>query len=281
MRDERRVASDTHGAVALRAGRRPGRQAARITGRYAPSIRSVVVCCAALIVVAGAYTVARQSSLFAVRTIELRGAKGSVAGDVRRALAGWQGKSLVGLDGADLIARVESVPWVASARFDRAFPHTLRIAIRPERPVAVLRRGRDSWLVSPRGRVLVRVTTRTHRNLPRIWVRTATPVELGERLPPSDGGTAARSLAPLLRTTFPARIATVVMVRGELFFALRSGVQLRLGRPVDVGLKLAIARRIVRRLPGDMTFLDVSVPERPVAGGIDTPAADPESQVSG
>ena len=36
-------------------------------------------------------------------------------------------------------------------RFDRDFPHTLRVRVRLERPVAVLRRGPDAWLVSVLG----------------------------------------------------------------------------------------------------------------------------------
>jgi hypothetical protein len=48
---------------------------------------------------------------------------------------------------------------------------------------------------------------------------------------------------------------------------LRSGLQLRLGDARDLGLKLAVARRIFA-LPGLTVdgYVDVSVPERPVAG---------------
>jgi hypothetical protein len=43
-------------------------------------------------------------------------------------------------------------------------------------------------------------------------------------------------------------------------------VELRLGDPTDVRLKLAIARRALAQLPPGATYLDVSVPGRPVAG---------------
>jgi hypothetical protein len=65
---------------------------------------------------------------------------------------------------------------------------------------------------------------------------------------------------------FPARVKTVSLVRGELAFNLRSGLELRLGDPTDVRLKLAIARRALEQLPSGVTYLDVSVPGRPVAG---------------
>jgi cell division septal protein FtsQ len=158
------------------------------------------------------------------------------------------------------------VPTVYAARYDRAFPHTLRIVVQPEEPVAVLRRGPDSWLVSARGRVVERLRPRTLLGLPRIWVPAATQVELGQALAPAAGGIAARALEPLVHARFPAHIATVTLAHDELAFQLMSGVELRLGRPEDLRLKLAIARRIVTALPASTQYVDVSVPERPVAG---------------
>ena len=69
---------------------------------------------------------------------------------------------------------------------------------------------------------------------------------------------------------FPAHISTAFLARGELVFRLRSGLELRLGDPTDVRLKLAIARRALAALPTGATYVDVSVPERPVAG-VDNP----------
>ncbi len=43
-------------------------------------------------------------------------------------------------------------------------------------------------------------------------------------------------------------------------------MQVRLGDPVDVPLKLAVAARVLPLLQDGTAYLDVSVPERPVAG---------------
>ena len=56
------------------------------------------------------------------------------------------------------------------------------------------------------------------------------------------------------------------LAHDALVFRLRSGLELRLGAPTDVRLKLAIARRALRALPAGATYVDVSVPGRPVAG---------------
>ena len=86
--------------------------------------------------------------------IAVDGPPGHVAQQVTGALAGARGESLLALDLPGLQAEVERLPTVVSARFDRAFPHTLRVIVVPERPVAVLRRGSTSWLVAASGRVI-------------------------------------------------------------------------------------------------------------------------------
>jgi hypothetical protein len=130
----------------------------------------------------------------------------------------------------------------------------------------VLRRGTKAWLVSARARVLAPVVRQSHEKLPRIWVPSTTSIAVGATLAASEGGTAASSLAPLARTGFPARIRSVALERGELRYALASGLELLLGHPDKLRLKLAIARRLVGKLPDGSRYLDVSVPARPVAG---------------
>ena len=64
------------------------------------------------------------------------------------------GRSLLAVDGGALDERLAALPGVRSFTYDRAFPHTLRVVVRPERPVLVLRQGVDAYLVAASGRVL-------------------------------------------------------------------------------------------------------------------------------
>ena len=212
----------------------------------------------------GLYFLARETSMFAVRTIAVRGGSVALQEQVRAALAPIVGTSLLAVNGGALERRVDSLPAVVSSRYDRAFPHTLRVTIAPEVPVAVLHRGRQTWLLSGRGRAIRQIPRGTHLGLPRIWVATAVPVAPGGFLAADQGGTAAKALA--LAQGFPARFSTVSFSHGELTMDLRLGVELRMGEPVDVRLKLAIARRALRALPPGTAYLDVSLPQRPVAG---------------
>lgn len=244
---------------------------ARVRVTLRPTRRSLLIVAGIAAAVVGAYFLARETSVFAVRRIEVTGGSPAERAAVVRALAPFEGTSLLSLHGGALVRRVEALPTIVSASYDRAFPHTLRLTIVPERPVAVLHRGRETWLVSARGRVIAPIPNRTRADLPRIWVPTAATVTPAAFLAAGEGGAAARALA--LAVGFPARIATASLVDGELTFVLRSGLELRLGEPVDLRLKLAIARRALPLLAPGTTYLDVAVPGRPVSGT--------QSQVSG
>ena len=233
--------------------------------RLAPSGRSVVTGLLLLATAVAAYAVARGTSAFDVEEIAVDGPPPHVAADVTRVLAGTHGESLIGLDLARLQALVEAVPTVASARFDRAFPHTLRAIVVPERPVAVLRQGKSSWLVAASGRVIKPLERRQRPGLPRIWLGGDVELSLGDAV----GGRvrdAVRTVAPLARSPLPARLATVRYLDEELTLVLRSGIEIRLGDASDRALKLELARRIIPRLREGERYLDVSVPVRPVVG---------------
>jgi hypothetical protein len=238
---------------------------AGLVAHVTPSRRSVLIGLAIAALAAAGYLVARDTGIFAVRRIEISGAPPIVARQVDRALAPLVGTSLVALDGPGLERRVDALPSVVAVRYDRAFPHTLRVDIVPERAVAVLRSGNTSWLVSARARVIANVARAARPALPRIWLPAATRIVPGGFLASTAGGGAARALG--FAGGFPERIRFASSGAGGVVFQLASGLELRLGDPVDTRLKLAVARRALPLLPSGTTYLDVSLPGRPVAGG--------------
>jgi cell division protein FtsQ len=256
--------------VALPVPRSPVPALLRNAGALLPSTRSLAAGFALLAVAAGVYVVARQSSMFAIRTVEVRGASPETAWAVRRALAPLDGTSLLSLGDDDVARRAGAIPTVVSVTYDRSFPHTLRVTITEERPTAVLRRGTDAFLVSARARVMRRLAPRTLLGLPRVWVARSTDVQIGATLA-GDAATAVRALVPLSRVGLPVRVASSQAAGGDLSFSLRDGIVLRLGASQDLLLKLAIARKILPVVsPVTGTYLDVSVPDRPVSG-VDNP----------
>ncbi len=77
-------------------------------------------------------------------------------------------------------------------------------------------------------------------------------------------------MAPLVGSRFPGRVTSVTATADALTLRLRSGLELRLGDPLDVALKLAVAARVIPLLDDGTAYLDVAVPERPVAGTLNS-----------
>jgi cell division protein FtsQ len=233
--------------------------------RFAPSGRSLLVGVLILLAALGLYAAARTTSMFAVDRVAVTGVPNDDAAAVRKALAPALGESLLGLDLADLERRAESVPTVASATLDRAFPHTLAIEILPEVPVAVLRQGAGSWLAAAGGRVIAELEQGQRPGLPRVWLKRDVDVRVGEWL----GGAqlrAVNAVAPLVERPLPIPVASVVVGETGVTLELRSGLELRLGDLSDLAVKLEVARQVIPQLAGSGDYLDVSVSERPVAG---------------
>ena len=204
--------------------------------------------------------------MFAIRRIEIRGADPRTEAAVLKALRPIEGKNLLALGGGDVARLADSLPYVVSVRYSRWFPHTLRVTVVEERAVAVLHRGNDRFLVSARARVIRPLAPNAFPSLPRIWVSRSTDVGLGATLA-GDPGAAVVPLVPLQRLQFPVRVATAQAAGGQLTLRLVTGLELRLGDAQDLPLKLAIARQIAPTItPSAGAYLDLSVPERPVAG---------------
>ena len=263
-------------APRARAAAAPRDSALRLD-RLIPSGRSLLIGFALLGTAIALYVAARQTSLVAVRELKVSGAPASVETRVRQALAPLVGASLVRVSPTDVAERLVPIPEVESVTIDRAFPHALKVRITTARRVAVLRQGKEAFVVSERGRILGTVAKRSFAGLPRIWVPTADDLSVG--------GTVGdqRTLSSVTAATAVFHgglggvgVRTIVAGDNELTYALRNGLEVRLGNLGQLPLKLALARKILA-LGGVQRYVDVSVPDRPVAGT----TLPPNSQVEG
>lgn len=235
--------------------------------RLLPSGRSLVVGFAIVFGAVGLYVLARQTPMFALNRIEVQGAPAPVAAHVRAALSPLEGKSLLRLDSADVARLLAALPDVAASGYDRDFPHTLRVVVRPEHAVAVARRGPKAWLIAASTRTIAVVPPKSHPGLPRIWLAHSGEPEIGAAITDRFGLRAVRALALARRARFVGRVRMVRVREGDLTFLLGSGLELRLGDLRAIPLKLAIAAKVVAGLHARSdVYLDVSVPERTVAG---------------
>lgn len=232
--------------------------------RFVPSGRSLVVSLAVLIAAGVAYWIAYSTSVFAVERIDVRGAPPAVARQVNVATRDLVGSSLVAVDADAVEGKLRALPTVAGVSVDRAFPHTLVVRVAPERPVAVVRRGKSSWLVTGAGKVIRPIETGTQRSLPRLWLAKGTSIRLGGSVP-AGWLPAARALADAHSVGLGSRVKGIRPEGDELTLVLRRGTEIRLGRATEVGLKLTVAVKVLALVDSGTSYVDVSVPQRPVA----------------
>ena len=247
-----------------------GRGHGRVFVRLVPSWRWLAIAFAVVLAVGGGYLAARDSALFAVQRVEIRGAPPAVALDVRGALRPLEGESLLRVDLGAVGDRLAAIPSVRAARFDRAFPHTLLVTVAAEQPVAVLRTGDEAWLVSARGRVIRRLEDPRLSRLPRVWAPAAVSAAAGDGV--TDGPTreAVRALAAVAESRLPARVRYARSTDEGLTLMLMAGTELELANDDDLALKLAVARTVLLALDparqGWPAYVDLTVPGRPVVG---------------
>jgi cell division septal protein FtsQ len=236
-----------------------------------PSGRSLAVGFGLLLAALLLYVAARETAVFAIRSIDVETEPAGHSRLVERALAPIAGKSLLQVDEATITRRLERLPHVHLLGYDRSFPADLHVYVSVERPVAVLRKADENWLVSGEGRVLRKLDVRLRRPLPVVWIPRAFEPEVGVIVQVEEPSHAVRALASLRSAapTFYGRIWYVAPAEHGLTLVLRDGFEIRLGNADELALKLEVARRVlaaIRATASPATYVDVAVPERPVAG---------------
>jgi cell division protein FtsQ len=213
----------------------------------------------------------RSSSLVRVRDVTVTGIHGSQARQITQAL------QTAGLDMSTLDVRqdalrsaVAAYPVVHSLRTETDFPHGLRIAINAYEPVAAVSAGAGLTAVAADGTLLQGSAT---RGLPVVAIRARRG---GERLGRGDALEAVQLLAAAPRA-LRARVDRLYLGPRGLTTTMQDGPKLYFGGPARPAAKWGAAAQVLASSTSrGAAYLDLRVPERPVAGGL-TPRSE-ESQ---
>jgi cell division protein FtsQ len=240
--------------------------------RAAALVLAAVACALAAGAVELGYLWVKSSSVFVLRTVAIRGGSESDRVAVRDAVArAAAGDSLLSVSSTQIAGAIESVPTIHFASVDRDFPHTLRIRIVPERPVAIAK-GKGRWLqyrsvVAASGRVL-RLLSPVEKppSLPSIWVDEH-PVTGGAfRSAPNLGMLAALAARP---PDFAGRVSNVQFFADRgIVMHLSSGLDIILGPALQLDAKLRSAAWVLHRYRtkadrASLRYANVSAPNRP------------------
>ena len=123
----------------------------------------VAIAAAILLVLVGAVAVL-ASSLFDVRTIDVQGAVYTDPTELSAIVDDLRGDAILLVDTRQIERRLESIPWVESARVSTQFPHRVFIDIRERKPIATFAGSDGKYRVIDRdGRVPRRRRRHPHR----------------------------------------------------------------------------------------------------------------------
>jgi cell division septal protein FtsQ len=224
-------------------------------------LRRLLILGVGLIVLVAAWGLTRSAALD-VDGMTVDGAHRTSGAAIREAVAAPRGMPMLDVDVDAATARLERLPWVATARVSRHWPGTVAVEIDEREALVALAAPGGAWaLADAGGRILASVDKPPEGLLVLDGVRaTAAPGgELGPQA--SSSLRVARSLPASLRS----RVSAVATGEGSLQLRLAPGGVVELGSADDLTEKLLAATTVLTDAdPADLAVLDVRVPASPV-----------------
>jgi cell division protein FtsQ len=253
--------------------RRPAASAAKLRATLTPSKRTrrrllVALVVAALLTALYMFWL-RDSSLVAVENVTVTGLTSDDADRVRVALASTaETMTTLHVDEARLQDAAAAFPIVARIEAQPDFPHGMTINVIEHRPAALAVAGGRKQPIAGDGSVLAGLPAKG--DLPSIDLSVAMPQR---QLGPGAARDAAR-VAGMAPPVISRRVDSLQREGGArgVVAELEDGTELVFGTTDQLAAKWAAAIRVLADEEATgATYVDVRIPERPVAGGL--PAA--------
>ena len=210
-----------------------------------------------VVLTVGIALVVLASPIVAVRTVIVEGAKYADAALVRSVSDSLKGKSVLTVDTKTAVERLESDPWIKSARITTSLPSRAVIQINERIPVAwFLGVDNRARVIDEDGLVLSVVEGRPTKYM---WIEGT-----GPNLTAGASSAAAYRAAGQLAMSLPSELAPMVKHLGvagteEITMTLKTGTVINFGAPVDMRNKLVNVVVLLRRQDvNSIVSIDVS-----------------------
>ena len=193
----------------------------------------------------GVALIVLASPIVAVRTVKVEGAKYADAALVRSVSESLKGKSVLTVDTKTASERLESDPWIKSARITTSLPSRVLIQINERIPVAwFLGVDNRARVIDEDGLVLSVVEGRPTQYM---WIEGT-----GPNLTAGASSAAAYRAAGQLAMSLPSELAPMVKHLGvagteKITMTLKTGTVINFGAPVDMRNKLVNVVVLLRR----------------------------------
>jgi cell division protein FtsQ len=228
-----------------------------------------------IVVLGAAFLWLRDSSLVAVRNVAVTGLTGSQASEIRDALTqAAEDMTTLHVREDALRDAVQTYPVVRELHADAYFPHTLRITVNSYDPIGAMEVGGRSVAIARDGTVLDGTPTKGLALIATNGSAAGTKIT----------GTEATKLVRLLAAApAPLRSRALRAYKGPngLAVDLREGPRLDFGDLEQLDAKwLAAAAVLADRDAQGASYVDVRLPERPVAGPLPATKEQAQNQAS-
>ena len=209
-----------------------------------------------------------NSSLFAVRTVEVVGVT-HVSADTVRALARVPKDATLIRFPADAVAqRVSADPWIASVSVSRVFPSGMRIRVVERVPVAIVDAGARMWLIDGTGAAIATPTVEASGTVPIINDVPGLDLKAGRRTTSEPLLNAIAVLNGISRTLAATVLSVSAPTIDGTALSTADHVEIVFGEAVDLTTKDALARRILTEQRGKVVSIDVRITDRPTWRGL-------------
>lgn len=234
-------------------------------------LRRVPIAAAALLLVAAVgFFVVRDSSMFAVRDVTVRGVSGPDGPKIEASLReAARDMSTLHVDADKLTRTVRTFSTVKSIGVRRDLPHGLTLVVHEKRAVATVERGGQRVPLAADGRLLQGSTP--PKNLPALDLKDITGPRIADRR-----GRQLVALVAAAPNALRARASRAEITGKGLTLTMDRGPDLFFGTPENLAQKWRAAARVLADPAAEgASYIDVRVPGRPAAGGL-APLASPD-----
>lgn len=251
----------------------------------------------ALVVVVALFAL-RNSSLFAITSIEFDPTEHVSAEDVQSLAQVPEGATLLNVDTDQIEESLRKNPWVASAIFARVPPGTLKITIEEQQPAALvlMSSGTVAWYLSEENTWIepTRVEAAEGQSVNDAALAIAEArgcllvTDVPSTVDPEPGAPATDEVLDAVRQfqegfsdDFASQVVCYSVPSTEnVSCVLASGVEISLGTPTEISLKESIVRGYLDQSEGRLVRINVRVTSSPAFREIDSSNVQPGEGVS-
>lgn len=278
------------GVDSVRIGDIQDGRAARMQSRYNRYVRRIFMVLGAIVAAVLLYAVLYVAGAFPVTQVTVRGCDHLTNEDMAELAAVPADSTLLRVDTAGIISRLESEAWVESAGVTLIPPGTLQLDIRERTVEAVVQvpskdgSTLEDWAIASDGTWLMKIPPRDSEEAGRVNPNVYTDADaalhisevpygiepvVGDRCSDANVNNALDIIAGL-SDELASQVTSVAATGTETAtLTLENGVQIAFGDAEDVRDKERIVLQLLREYEGQIAYINVRTPNRPTWRGLD------------